>query len=155
MYFKDLKKDYTLFIFNRETLELSKGRVTEDVGTPHYDQSYKLSCQVVDVNFDCKGKLCQYTFKHDDTVGYTGPLVITSNRDVIIREIQVIKDAADKNLEMMSTYQSNSETCSKLLADFDPSIKEKQENNERLTKLENTVGDLRTMLTDFINEFKK
>lgn len=154
MQFKDLKSDNSLYILNRKSVELTQGRVL-NVSNPHYDSKFSSSIQVVDVVVEAEGRNITYTFQHDAENGYVDNLILTTNRDTIIRELEMLKEYSDKEIEKMPTYQANSEKCSKILAEFDPRVKEKQENNRRLDEVEASVKEMRDMFREFIEEFKK
>lgn len=163
MQFKDLKPNNTLFILDRKSVDVIKASVL-DVSSPHYDPKYSGSVQVVDVTVGLEGRNTTYTFQHDSEVGYvdSNNLILTTNRDIVLREVEIIKDTADKELSMMDTYKTNSEKCAKILAEFDPRVKEKQENDRRLNELEasmvemkSSVNEMNNMLKGFIEEFKK
>lgn len=156
MQFKDLKQNNTVFILNKQSVEVFNGKVTSNPTQPHYDSKFNNgSVQVVDVNVEFGGSTYQYVFQHDSEVGYDRNLILTTNRDIIIREIEMIKEAADKNIELMPKYQSDSAKCADILATFDPRIKEKQENDRRLTKLESSMESMGSDLRDFKKMFQK
>ena len=153
MQFKDLKQNNTIFILDKDTVEVFNGKVTNNPTQPHYDSKFNNgSVQVVDVNIEYKGNTYQYVFQNDSEVGYDRSMILTTNRDIIIREVEMIKEAADKNLELMPKYESDSKKCAEILATFDPRIKEKQENDRRLTGLENSVNELKNMFQSFMQE---
>ena len=152
MLFKDLKNNYPVFIFDRNDVSVKEGKVV-NIGIPHYDLHYNTSAgMVTDVTIKVDDVTKTYTFKDASEVGYADNLVISPNRDSILREVEIIKDQSEQALKMVETHKANVEKCDKILSEFNPAFKEKQENEERFFKLESSVGEIKNMIFNFMNK---
>lgn len=146
MIFKDIKQGYTIYLFDRNTIEVTEGKVTA-AGASHLDKMNSLFEMVVDITIDASGKTQTYTFKDSNEVGYAGQLMITPNRDAVIKEIQVLKSQAEDALSKVNKEKETVEKCTSLLSTFDPVYKEKKETDERFNKLEQSINDIKELLS--------
>lgn len=155
MLFKDLKKGYPIFIFDRVDVSVSQGKVVNDVGLPHVDAHYGNPMEmVVDVTLEANGQTKTYTFKDGTDTGYVNNLVISTGRDAILREVEALKTQSEQELSKRPTYESNIEKCSVILSEFNPAFKEKKETEERFTKVESSIGELKDMIKGLVKELK-
>ena len=153
MLFKDLKNNYPIFIFDRNDVSVKEGKVV-NIGIPHYDLHYNTSTgMVTDVTIKIDDVTKTYTFKDSSEIGYSDNLVISPNRDSILREVEVLKDQSEQALKLIDTHKSNVEKCDKILSEFNPAFREKQENEERFSNLEKSVGDIKNMIFNLVNKF--
>lgn len=154
MLFKDLKNGYPIFIFDRTEVKVTQGKVA-NVGIPHIDSHYGNPTEmVVDVTVENDGQVKTYTFKDGTDTGYVNNLVISTGRDVILREVEALKTQSEQELAKRETYEANVQKCSTILSEFNPVFKEKKENEERFTKLEGSVGELKEMIKSLVKELK-
>ena len=107
---------------------------------------------VVDITIDVDGKSQTYTFKDSNEVSYTGQIMITPNRDNIIREVKQLKSQAEDVLNNVEKSKVTIEKCSSLIADFDPVYKERKQNDERYSKLESEIASIKEMITNLANK---
>lgn len=154
MLFKDLKNGYPIYIFDRSEVKVSQGKVA-NVGVPHLDSHYGNPTEmVVDVTVDYDGQVKTYTFKDGTDTGYVSNLVISVGRDAILHEVEALKTQSEQELAKQGMYEENLKKCSTILSEFNPAFKEKKENEERFSKLETSVGELKDMLRGLVKELK-
>lgn len=93
MLFKDLKNGFPVYIYDRNQIEVSQGKVV-NVSMPHIDKgTFNMQANmVVDITIENKGCPTTYTFKDNTETGYTDSLVITTDKANIIREIEAAKE---------------------------------------------------------------
>lgn len=155
MLFKDLKSGYPVFSFDRNTMEVKQGKII-NVGVPHIDPTYGHPTEmVVDVTAEFDKQTHTYTFKDSAEIGYNGTFVISTGRDAILREVESLKMSAEQSLAQVSQHKTTIEKCSKILEEFNPSFKEKRENEQRLNKLESSLEDIKSMLQNIAKERKE
>lgn len=143
MLFKDLKAGYYIFLFNKKTHEAFQCRVTRDVGMPHYDSnSGNTQYKVVDVEVDFNGTPRIYTFNENSETGYTSELTISTVKENITREIEAIIINYEEDLKLVDHKKQGVAKCKEILASWDSSYREKKENEERLSKLEENMNTL-------------
>lgn len=155
MLFKDLKKGYPIYVFDRTEVSVTQGKVINDVGLPHVDSHYGNPMEmIVDVTVEVNGQVKTYAFKEGTDTGYVNSLVISTGRDTILREVEALKTQAEQELSKRETYESNVKKCSIILSEFNPVFKEKKETEERFTKVENSIGELKDMIKGLVKELK-
>lgn len=151
MLFKDLKNGFPVYIYDRNMIEVSQGKVI-NVSMPHMDKgNFNMQASmVVDITIDQKGNPTTYTFRDDTETGYTGSLVITTDKANIIREIEASKEQSEEALSQVEQHKHRIERYTSILADYNPAIKEKKEIDERFGKLENSMVELKHMLSSLV-----
>lgn len=154
MLFKDLKPGYPIFLFSRTNVEVRQGKIV-NVTPPHLDTHYGNPTEmVVDITIEDNGQTFTYAFKDSTEVGYTKDLVVSPGRDVILREVEVMKTQSEQALAQVDNHKAIVEKCSQILSEFNPALKERKETEERFSKLEGSVGELKSMMQSLINELK-
>ena len=151
MLFKDLKTNYPVYIFDKATTSVQEGKVV-NTGLPHFDLNQpSYSRMVTDVTIKVGDITKTYTFKDDSDIGYADNLVISPNRDVILREVESVKDQSEQILEQIDLHKTTVDKCNKILSEFNPVFKEKKETEQRFSQLESSVTDIKTMLSNIMN----
>ena len=154
MTFKELKSGYSVFLFDKRRVDINQGKIIT-VGIPHLDPHFTNSLEMfVDITVNVNDNIKSFTLKDNTEVGYTNDLVISTNKDIIIREVEALKAQSEEALSLIDTYKSNIEKCTNLLAEFNPAYKEKQETDKRFLKLESSISDMKKMLENLINSEK-
>ena len=158
MLFKDLKIGYQVYILHKgEDIKVGVGKVTA-VSPPRFPQTqgnFQAMQMVVDVTIDEDGTSKTYTTPDSLSVTYAGnELVIATEREGILREIETIKAHNEDELSKVATRRSVVAKCEQILTEWNPSFKEKRENEERFAKLETSMTDLKSMLSGLIKELK-
>ena len=88
MNFRDLKQGNELFIMNRDTIEIKRGNVT-NVTAPHVDAKINMPLQqVVDITVLIDGKSVTYVAQEGASVTYCGSLIISCNKEYILKRNQ-------------------------------------------------------------------
>lgn len=151
MLFKDLKTNYPIYIFDKAVTSVQEGKVV-NTGLPHFDLNQpSYSRMVTDVTIKVGDITKTYTFKDDSDIGYADNLVISPNRDVILREVESVKDQSEQILEQVDLHKTTVDKCNKILSEFNPVFKEKKETEQRFSQLESSVTDIKTMLSNIMN----
>ena len=153
MLFKDLKSGYSVYLFDRGTVKLVKSKVI-DVTPPHFDSHYgNTTDMVVDVMLEGHNK--PYTFKERTETGYVNDTVISTNLDVVMKEVESVMMQSEQGLSQQDTYKSNIEKCKKILSEYSPSFKQKQETDERMNSMEKTISEMKEMMKSQQEMFSK
>lgn len=153
MTFKELKQGYSVYILDKENMCVRNGKVV-NVSTPHIDKKgYDLGVTlVVDVDLDINGVVATYTFKEDTETGYANQTVITTDKQNIIREVDAIKSQSEEALSQVDIHKDRLQKCNDILVEFNPAIKEKQAIDERFGKLENSMDELKSMISGLLTK---
>lgn len=153
MLFKDLKNGFPVYIYDRNSIEVMQGKVVT-VSAPHIDKgNFNMTANmVVDITIEHQGCPTTYTFKDNTETGYTGSLVITTDKSNIIREIEAAKEQSEEALSQVEMHKNRVEKYTAILADYNPAIKEKRAIDERFGKLENSMDELKSMLSGLLTK---
>lgn len=158
MAFKDIKQSYSVYILNKQNMAIADGKVIS-VGFPHMDMNSKpqlgQSQMVVDVTIESEGKTATYTIPENLSVTYAGDIVLATDKQGLVCEVEAMKNAAEKILESVPRQKEIVDKSSTLLADLNPVFKQKKENEERFSKMESSISRLEQTVTSFINSFNK
>lgn len=166
--FKDVKRNYSVYILDRENLEIKVGKITE-VSIPHLSPvpssgingfSSQLPTQmVVDVSIDIDGKVATYTIPDSLSITYTNNIAISTDREGLIHEVEAMKNKAEEILNSVEDQKKIVEKSQILLSELNPSFKKERENEERISQIEGSVnsikdsiGNLSEMLNKIMNE---
>lgn len=153
MNFKDMKTGYPVYYLDKEKVEVMNGKMANNASLPHADStSGNWAQMVVDLPLTVGDKTMQFVVPADADVAYPNGGVITTNRDIISRELDVMENQSEQSLSQMDRHKQIVERCKALKAEFNPAIKEKMETEERFNKLEGSIKDLSDMFAEFMKK---
>lgn len=146
MLFKDLKAGDMLYLFDSNIKELSIEKVV-NISIPRMDGNMN-NGMVVDISLQNK----IYTIKNTSEICYNGSLVISPNKDLVLKEVESCKE---NDLSILARKDSIEEGIKKLdiiIDQLSPERKEKKEQDERLNRIEESVGALKDMVELIIKQ---
>ncbi len=161
MLFKDMKPGYPVYMLNKESVKTVTGKVV-NVSQPRFanqlsaNGNFQATAQLyVDVTLEVDGQTKTYSIPDTLSVTYAGDIVLSVDRDGILRDVEAMKSQSEEALRDVDKHKATVASCEKILEEWNPVFAEKKRQDERICGLENEVKGLGTMLRDFINEFKK
>lgn len=156
MLFKDLKIGYPVYIFHKDgEKRITQGKVTA-ISPSRLPQTSSLQTMqmVVDVTIDDGGSSRTYTIPDNLSVTYSNNLVLSTDRDGVIREVEILRNQCADELAKIDEYRKSVSECEKILTDWNPVFREKRETEERFSKLETSMSDLKSMMSGLIKELR-
>lgn len=155
MLFKDIKQNYPVHILDKDNVSYIQGKVVS-VSFPHIDNTNPvvIGKTVVDVVIEADGKSATYAIPENMSIAYAGNLVLSTDKDGIIREVEAMKTSSEQYLNAVDKTKQVLEKSTSLLAELNPEIKAKQENEQRLSKMESSIEELKNMFAGFMKEMK-
>lgn len=156
MLFKDLKIGYPVYIFHKDgEKRITQGKVTA-ISPSRLPQTPSLQTMqmVVDVTIDDGGSSRTYTIPDNLSVTYSNNLVLSTDRDGVIREVEILKNQCADELAKIEEYRKSVSECEKILTEWNPVFREKRETEERFSKLETSMSDLKSMMSGLIKELR-
>lgn len=155
MLFKDVKQNYPVFILDKQNVKFTQGKV-QSVSFPHMDNSAPLGMNktVIDVVIEADGKSATYAMPENLSIVYAGDIVLSTDKDGIVREIEAMKMSAEQVLNSVDRQKEIVEKSSQLLVELNPEFKAKQENEQRLSSLESSMKELKDMMKGLVKELK-
>lgn len=172
MLFKDIKQNYPVFILDKQELKVIQGKVVSTAfpridiagGTKpvNISPTNPTGAQmVVDITIEADGKTATYAIPENLAVTYAGNIVLSTDRDGLVREIEAMKNAAEQILSSVDHQKAIVEKSSTLLAELNPVYRERIKTEERFGKIEgsvaemkDSVAEIKEVLTSFIKELK-
>lgn len=156
MLFKDLKIGYPVYIFHKDgEKRITQGKVTA-ISPSRLPQTPSLQTMqlVVDVTIDDGGSSRTYAIPDNTSVTYTNGLVLSTDREGVIREVEILRNQCAEELSKIDEYRKSVSECEKILAEWNPVFREKRETEERFSKLETSMSDLKSMMSGLIKELR-
>ena len=156
MLFKDLKIGYPVYIFHKDgEKRITQGKVTA-ISPSRLPQTPSLQTMqmVVDVTIDDGGSSRTYAIPDNTSVTYTNGLVLSTDRDGVIREVEILRNQCAEELAKIEDYRKSVSECEKILTEWNPAFREKRETEERFSKLETSMSDLKSMMSGLIKELR-
>ncbi len=141
MTFKELKQGYPVYILDKEKLTVKQGKVV-NVSFPRIDNQPSGRQMVVDITLDMNGKNAVYTMPEDSAVVYANNLVLSTDQHCLAIEVEKMKADAEKILSTVEVQKEIIEVADDLLAQLNPSFKEKRETEQRFEKIESRLDKL-------------
>lgn len=155
MLFKDVKQNYPVYILDKQELTFSQGKVMS-VGFPRMDVMSKpvnpINTQmVIDVTVENGGKSATYTIPEGLSITYAGNIVLSTDKEGLVREIEAMKNSAESIINSMDKQKQILDKSNKLLSELNPAFKEKQEVDSRFANIENSINEMKEMFNKFLN----
>lgn len=150
--FKDLKQGHTVHIFNRKTAEYQQGIIASDPSLPHYQAT--MPTMVVDVPITIGSDTKTYSIPETLSTTYYGETCISTDLSAILSEIDQLDNQAEAALAAIPSWEKVKKQCSELRDTLNPEIKEKRILDERMTKLEGSMSDMKDMFKQLMDKFK-
>ena len=140
MMFKELKSGYPIYLFDRASLRYEQAKVMR--AQPNYQPTTigKLETNITVQTKD--GKQNTYRVTDSEQAAYAGTLLIASNKDAVINEINILKSNSEEVLNKVEEHKHIVSECGKLLAELDTTFRDQQRTNERLDNLENKLDEI-------------
>ena len=156
MLFKDLKIGYPVYIFHKDgEKRITQGKVTA-ISPSRLPQTPSIQTMqlVVDVTIDDGGSSRTYAIPDNTSVTYSNGLVLSTDREGVIREVEILRNQCADELAKIEEYRKSVSECEKILTEWNPVFREKRETEERFSKLETSMSDLKSMMSGLIKELR-
>lgn len=176
MLFKDIKQNFPIYILDKSSVELIKGKVTA-AAFPRPDNASQNNFNmpngsygtvvpqlnpsnsqrmVIDLTIEAGGRSATYTVSENASVNYAGNLIIATDQSLLASEVEAIYNAADQGLapERLEQLKQQRDKSKALLAEINPAFKQQQEYDTRFKNLEGSVDELKDLMKNFLKEFK-
>lgn len=149
--FKDLKQGHTVYFFNRKNADFQRGVIASDPSLPHY-QTGQLT-MIVDVPITIGSETKTYSIPETLSVTYYGDTCISTDMSSILHEVDQLANQADSALAAVPAWEKIKMQCSDLRETLNPEVKEKKILDERMTKLEGNMSEMKDMFKQFMDKF--
>jgi hypothetical protein len=157
--FKDSKSGYPAYMLDKEALRVSEGRIV-NVGQPYIEpqkpgQLAPSMQRLVDVTIEADGKTQTFVIPEMLSVTYAGHLVISLERDDILREVKALRQQSVSAIDALPRHKETLSRCDAILAELDVEFKEKRERDSRLDRLESRISTMCEDMASLTQALKK
>lgn len=136
-------------------LRTGKGKVI-NVGLPQLDRANMNSTQmIVDATIEIDGKTRTYTVPESQNVAYAPDIIISTDKECIMRELEAMRSQAEEALSKVEYYNDVKAQASELLAELNPVEKEKRETEARMASIEAQIASMADKFSEFMKNFNK
>ena len=132
---------------------LQQGRVTAT--SPHVNNTYNTMAagqMMRDIAIEVEGKNATYTIPENLSVTFAGSIVLATSQQGLSSEIERMKSEAEQALAMMEHHKMVIERSSGLLAELNPHVREKMENERRFKSIESDMSGIKTMMQQLLDK---
>lgn len=138
--FKELKSGYPIYLFDRVSLRYEQAKVMNTY--PNY-QPKTLGKLETNITIQTKdGKQNTYSVTDSDSTAYAGTLLIATNKDAVVNEVNILKNNSEEALGKIDEHKRIVTECGKLLSELDTAFRDQQKTNERLDNLESKLDEI-------------
>ena len=153
MTYRDIKINDTIYILDKDKMVLQQGRVTAT--SPHVNNTYNTMAagqMMRDIAIEVDGKNATYTIPGNLAVTFAGSIVLATSQQGLSSEIERMKLEAEQALAMMEHHKMVIERSSGLLAELNPHVREKLENERRFKSIESDMSGIKTMMQQLLDK---
>ena len=111
---------------------------------------------VIDVTINVKDKQATYTIPEQLSVTRANNLVLATDQKDLIQELETMKTNAKLIIDSVDTQKTILQKADKLLLELNPILKEKQQNEQRFNKIEDSLSQIAKLMEkqqETINNF--
>ncbi|MDO5342872.1 MAG: hypothetical protein Q4F69_10540 [Bacteroidia bacterium] len=105
---------------------------------------------VVDVAITVGSDTKTYSIPETLSTTYYGDTCISTDMQAILREIDQLYNQAEAAISSVPTWEQIKQHCSDLRDTLNPEVKEKKLLDQRMTRLEDNMGNLTNMFKEFM-----
>lgn len=164
MQFKDIKQNYPVYILNTEEIKAINGKVI-NVSQPYFPPSQQFPSQqsfsptntqrMIDLTIEYDGRTQTFSVPETSQVVNAPKMVISTDRDGVIREVEAIKSTKEERLKSREKDESDVKACEDILANWNPEFAAKKEQEKRLSMMEDKIGNMEGKIGNVENLMKK
>lgn len=161
--FKDLKPGLQMLILDKSAtpMKCHTGKVVKvsppRVEMPKVDgtipfSSFQMQDRVVDLTVEYEGKTNTYVVPENSNVAYGDAVTIACSEEPIISEVKSrMKESADI-VDSYEYHKANIEECKSILAILSPQYADTQEQEKRMTAIEDDLADIKDMIRSLMKK---
>lgn len=162
--FKDLKPGLQILMLDKSVtpMKCHNGKVIK-VSSPRVEMpkidnpmqpfpSMQFQDRVVDLTVEYDGKTSTFVVSENSNVAYGEAVTISCTEEPIINEVKSkMKESADI-VDSYEYHKANIEECKSILATISPQYADNQEQDKRMTALENDLADIKDMIRSLMKK---
>ena len=161
--FKDFKPGLQMLILDKSAtpIKCHSGKVVK-VSMPRVEMpkadgsmpfsSFQMQDRVVDLTIEYDGKTSTFVVPENSNVAYGDAVTISCSEDAIISEVKSrMKESADI-VDSYEFHKANIEECKSILAGLNPQYAGTQEQDKRMTAMEEDITEIKDMIRSLMKK---
>ncbi len=148
--FKNAKVGQTIHILDRRTADYRIGKVEQPVSAPHFEPNNPTL--MVDVTIRSDNDVRTYSIPENLSATYAGDLCLATDTNELLSELDQMELQGEKELKDMPRIEKMLQAVKERKMQLNPTLKEKQEQDQRMQKLESSVQNLAEMFEKFMKQ---
>lgn len=149
MTFKELKEQSPIYVLDKNLVNVTKGKVVSI--KPGKTNPQMLGGFILEFTIEYNGITQVFAIPDHLSVTYTGNnLILSTDSQGLIPELDKIIKDNENILNNIDSIKSGITKAKNLKMDLDPSYKEKQQTEERFSKIESSITEIKDMLQQLI-----
>ena len=114
--------------------------------------SFQMQDRVVDLTIEYEGKTQTFVVPENSNVAYGDAVTISCSDEPIISEVKSrMKESADI-VDSYEFHKANIEECRSILATLSPQYADNQEQDKRMTAIEDDLADIKDMIRSLMKK---
>ena len=114
--------------------------------------SFQMQDRVVDLTIEYEGKTQTFVVPENSNVAYGDAVTIACSDEPIISEVKSrMKESADI-VDSYEFHKANIEECKSILATLSPQYADNQEQDKRMTAMEEDIADIKDMIRSLMKK---
>lgn len=157
MNFKELRKGFPVYIINKDTVEYSQGKVTQDATPPRLNSTFGQP-MVTDVSVEASGITKIWTLPADQKVAEMqndSNTIISTDKSTIVAMVKNIQTECETYLQGIELNEKRLDATKKLIAELDVTYKQQQQTEERFSRIEESIQSMGDTLSQILKAVKK
>lgn len=150
--FKDIKSGSYVYVLitDKNHIKATQGKVTQKaeprLPMPQNLTSFSATSfsqmqeRVIDATIEIEGVAKTYCIPENLSVTYADGLIISTEREGIIREVQAQKTRSEEHIRQTPCEEEKKKQCDEILENWDPVFKEKRETDLRFSEMEKRMS---------------
>jgi len=159
MQFRDIKQGQSVYILDKANMELNQGKVVNNTfhvdsnnnfGSSVFTQQSNIMCR--DITIEIAGKTSIYVIPEQLETTKAGDIVLSTNQESLIKELNSICSDAKEKLANRDYYQMIVDKTPDLLVTLNPALKKEQETETRLKAVEGSVSEIKDLVKTLVDK---
>lgn len=148
MLFKNAKIGQIIHVLDRKTAQYFAAKVEQPVGVPHYEPNNPTL--MVDVVLNIEGQTRTFSIPENLSATYAGDLCLSTDTSDLLIELDQMEVQGEKALQDVPRIEKMLQAVKERKMQLNPALKLKQEQDNRMQKLETSVQNLTDMFQQFM-----
>ena len=151
--FKDIKNNSNIYVLHKKDFEVKIAKINSaSPARMEINRKNGKSEIVIDYNMTIDGKTNTFTIPENLSISYAGDLVLSTTMQGLTTDVEEVVMNADKIISNLDWAKMVKEKTNDIMAQINPSLKEKKETEQRFDNIENSISEMKNLIENFIKK---